>query len=625
VTWRKAYSLLRERADRSPQLIRAAAGLEISLPFDPRPVRSFVTTGVGSSAAAAKLLAHVLSAELGLPARFAHAGAFVAQPIACETDVLIVFSTGLSPNARLALCDPRAWRSVIVVSAVAAGEPGVDADKLAALHAVRDAGGLSIQIPGGTEYGTLLRVAAPLASYVIALRLAAAIGQAAGRPASRLAAETICARMQAAAAAGRALIGRDDVFGGRVAFLASGGYGDLADNLALKIQEGLFLPTPPLWDLIGFAHGPFQEICEQKLTLLMLQRQAAPLEHDLLARLRSMLDSRCHRLLMLPAELPGPLALFEHEALLNELVLQAIEARKIDQGDWPGHERDRPLYEVSQAAARAATGSSLRPGDAVTAPARVFDVQTWPELDALIIRGCRTAVLPLGATEQHGPHLPLATDSVIAAALGERFCRRVGEAVCLPVLPIGCSSEHADFPGTVSLQPDTLRAALGDIVASLARQGFGTAVILSAHGGNYATLERALPALRAAAHPMRVCAFTDLARIAAVWHAASAAAGIDAQFAGHHAGEFETSILLALRPDLVRRGELAAGLLDTGADPQAIFYPSLRTHSPSGVVGDPRRASAAHGERYLAAWVDALVDWYQREKNAPYTTGTHRA
>ena len=625
MTWHAAYSLLRERADCSAQLIREAAALTIAVPFDPRSARSFVTTGVGSSGAAAKLLAHLLGAELGLAARFAHAGAFVTRPNACEGDVLIVFSTGLSPNARLALCDPQAWRSVIVVSAVAAGEPGVNADKLAALDAVRDAGGLAIQLPGGTEYGALLRVAAPIASYVVAWQLAAAIGHAAGRPAARFDTERVCARMQAAAAAGRSAAARGDAFGGRIALLASGGYGELADNLALKIQEGLFLPAPPVWDLIGFAHGPFQEVCEQPLTLFMLQRHAAPLEDDLLARLRSMLDARCHRLLLLPAELPGPLALFEHEALLNELVLHAIEARQIDQGDWPGRERDRPLYEISQPAARAASRSSRSPDDAATASDRVLDAQTWPALGELIESGCRTAVLPLGATEQHGSHLPLSTDSVIAAALGERFCRRVGEAVCLPVLPIGCSSEHADFPGTVSLQPDTLRAVLRDVVASLARHGFETTVIISAHGGNYATLEGALPALRAAAHPMRVCAFTDLERIAAVWHAASAAAGIDAQSAGHHAGEFETSMLLALRPDLVRRGELAAGLLDVGADPQAIFYPNLRRHSPGGVVGDPRRAAAAHGERYLAAWVDALVDWYQREKNAPYTTGTHSA
>ena len=75
----------------------------------------------------------------------------------------------------------------------------------------------------------------------------------------------------------------------------------------------------------------------------------------------------------------------------------------------------------------------------------------------------------------------------------------------------------------------------------------------------------------------------------------------------------------------MQRQAFAPGLLDVGSDAQAIFYPSLRAHSPTGVVGDPRSATAARAESYLAAWVDALVDWYRREKNAPNTAGAHHA
>jgi mycofactocin precursor peptide peptidase len=78
--------------------------------------------------------------------------------------------------------------------------------------------------------------------------------------------------------------------------------------------------------------------------------------------------------------------------------------------------------------------------------------------------------------------------------------------------------------------------------------------------------------------------------------------------AGHHAGELETSIVLALRPDLVRTDALAAGWVEPTADPQSLFYPDLRRTAASGTVGDPRGASAARGERYLAVWVDALVE-----------------
>lgn len=640
MSWRDAHRLLRERADGAPDLVREAASLDLPpLPFAGRAVRSFVTTGIGSSEAHAKLLAHLLAVELGLPARWAPAGAFVAPPGDVERDVLIVFSTGLSPNARLALASAAAWRSVILVSGVAPGDiaAGAGAEKLAALEAVRDVGGVCIRAPGGLEYGTLLRVAAPLAGYAIAYRLAAAIGEAADLPVERLRldAERICARMAAIASSAGALAADGDPLTGRVAFLASGGYGELAGNLALKIQEGLLAPLPPLWDLIGFAHGPFQEVCEQALTFFLLQRRGAPLEDELVRRLDDMLDPHRHRLLTLPSELPGPLALFEHETLLNELVLRAIAARQIDQARWPGRARDQPLYEVDAPASTSSVGAALgrpdvrsdtpTPQSAPSPVTRSLDRLTWPQLEALLAAGCRTAVLPLGAIEQHGPHLPFATDAWIADALAERFCQRVAEAIRLPALPIGCSSEHADFPGTLSLQPDTLAAVLRDTLSSLAGHGFETVFIFSAHGGNFAALRAALPVLEAAARPARVIAFTDLDGLVEHWHQAGIAAGIDPAAAGHHAGEFETSILLGLHPEAVRRDALAPGLVVVGADPQAIFYPSVRAHSASGVVGDPRPASAVRAERYLAAWVDVLVDWYRGAKNAKNAAGTQSA
>jgi creatinine amidohydrolase len=620
--WRDAYTLLRQRSACAPQRLREVAALDLpELPFATRAVRSFVTTGVGSSAAHATLLAHLLAVELGLPARFAPAGAFVAPARDPARDVLIAFSQGLSPNARLALAHPTAWRSSVLVTAVTIADEGLDAERRDALDAFERAGGRCIRLPGGAERGTLLRIGGPLAGYAIAHRLAASIGRAAGLAVDHLAfdAEVVCARMAAAAATADTLCADGDPLAGHLVLLASSGYGELAGNLVLKVQEGLAEPPPPLTDLIGFAHGPFQAICARDATLLVLQRAAAPLEAALVERLRAMIDPRRHRLVVLPAELPGTLALFEHEALLNELVLRAIAARGIDQARWPGRERDRPLYEV--AAPAPAPQRRQRGAD----PPRDLATLTWPQLDALLRAGRRTAVLPLGATEQHGPHLPFATDTWIADALAERFCARVPEAVRLPALPLGCSSEHAAFPGTLSLSDQTLAALLRDTIASLARHGFDTLFVFSAHGGNDSALRAALPELRAAARPAQLIAFTGIDRLAALWEAASRAAGVPRGAAGHHAGEFETSIMLGLEPAAVRRDALAPGVVDVGDDAQALFYPSLRARSPSGVVGDPRPAEGERAERYLGAWVDALVDCYRSEKKAKYTAGTQSA
>ncbi|HJW68940.1 MAG TPA: creatininase family protein, partial [Candidatus Binatia bacterium] len=100
--------------------------------------------------------------------------------------------------------------------------------------------------------------------------------------------------------------------------------------------------------------------------------------------------------------------------------------------------------------------------------------------------------------------------------------------------------------------------------------------------------------------------------------------GIPLAESGHHAGEFETSILLALDPSRVRGTAMVPGL-PAGSDAQHLFYPDLRANAPDGVVGDPRRADAARGLRYLRAWTGLLADAYRGEKNSHQTVGTQNA
>jgi creatinine amidohydrolase len=438
-----------------------------------------------------------------------------------------------------------------------------------------------------------------LSAYRFAEAVATARGTAGALPA--LDAERIAAAVEAAL--GPSSVPPDwlDV---PTAFVASGGYGELATNLRYKVLEGLYLPAPPVWDLVHVAHGPFQQAFPGPATFLVLARADAPGESALLTRLAAMLDPERHRLVRLTATLAGPLAILEHEAQLCALVLRFIAERRLDQVEWPGRGREAPLYALD------------RP------PRRRLAELTWPEVEALPARGCRTVVIALGATEQHGPHLPLASDAWIAEALAERLCARLEDAIQGPTLDLGCSAEHLDFPGTLDLRAETLTAVLADVVRSLARHGFERVFLFSAHGGNTAALRAALPALRAAADPLEVLAFTDLDAVARTAAAASAASGIGAEASGHHAGEFETSIVLALRPGDVRARTFAPGLLVPTANAQTLFYPSLRPHAPSGTVGDPSGAAAARAERYLAAWVELLVAAYRGEKKRHQAKGT---
>ena len=206
------------------------------------------------------------------------------------------------------------------------------------------------------------------------------------------------------------------------------------------------------------------------------------------------------------------------------------------------------------------------------------------------------AVLPVGAFEQHGNHLPLATDSLIAGALAAGLAERLG-ALLLPVLPISCSQEHAGFPGTVWLAADTLAAVVADIRASLAHAGIERLAMVNAHGGNlvlaHLAREANLEAPRVWLGPGRH-----------IQEAAFAAAGIETSVHDDmHAGEYETSVLLHVCPQLVRMEEAA----DELAERPLLAVRGLAAYSRSGTVGRPTRATAGKGEAALAAMVEAMA------------------
>jgi creatinine amidohydrolase len=202
--------------------------------------------------------------------------------------------------------------------------------------------------------------------------------------------------------------------------------------------------------------------------------------------------------------------------------------------------------------------------------------RAWPELDP---DARPVLVLPLGATEQHGPHLPLDTDTVIAAAACEAAAAGRPDVVAAPVLPYGSSGEHAGFPGTLSLGQEALERVVIELVRSAAAH-FGAVVLASWHGGNAEPLRRATALLRGEGH------------VVGRWE--PSIRGGDA-----HAGRVETSLMLAIAPGRVR-AERPVG----ASEPLADLLPVLRERgvgavSPTGVLGDARGASAEEGRALL--------------------------
>jgi creatinine amidohydrolase len=203
----------------------------------------------------------------------------------------------------------------------------------------------------------------------------------------------------------------------------------------------------------------------------------------------------------------------------------------------------------------------------------------WPEVDTAAL-----LAVPVGSTEQHGPHLPLSTDTDVALALSRRLAAARPDVVVAPALPYGSSGEHAGFPGTLSIGQDAVQLLLVELVRS-ATLTFGRVLLVSTHGGNAAAVRQAVTQLRAESRDVRA------------W--SPSLPNGDA-----HAGRTETSLQLMLDPTRVRLDRAAPG----EARPIAELLPALRSSgvravSPNGVLGDPSGASAAEG----AALLDALL------------------
>jgi creatinine amidohydrolase len=215
-------------------------------------------------------------------------------------------------------------------------------------------------------------------------------------------------------------------------------------------------------------------------------------------------------------------------------------------------------------------------------------------------RSAGVAVLPVGSLEQHGAHLPLTTDTVVAATVAAHVAE-VHPVRLLPPVAFSCSHEHAAWPGTVSLSATTLVAVVRDVAASLQRDGVRSLVLVNGHGGNY-VLGNVVQ--EASLGPLPMALFPQLHD----WSAARAAAGVvTSDDADMHAGELETSILLHVRPHLVRPHFERA---DHDAEHRPhLLSRGLQEYSESGVVGRPSLASAEKGRAVLASLVSSFAGY----------------
>lgn len=239
----------------------------------------------------------------------------------------------------------------------------------------------------------------------------------------------------------------------------------------------------------------------------------------------------------------------------------------------------------------------------------LLEEMTSLEIKEAIDSGWDTVCVMLGAIEQHGPHLPLGTDTMLGYERGVRIAEQLGHTLVAPVMRPGLSDHHMGFPGTITLRYETFTNMVFEVCVSLSKHGFKKVILVPTHGGNYS-----------AAADIHHRIETELPEIKSVYlgredsrysHAQiQPELQIDPRRAGVHAGLMETSFMLVHRPELVQMDKVQEGWVGDfdGLASAQLANGGTHTLSPIGVLGDPRGSNAELGEKYLTEWTTIYTD-----------------
>lgn len=221
---------------------------------------------------------------------------------------------------------------------------------------------------------------------------------------------------------------------------------------------------------------------------------------------------------------------------------------------------------------------------------------TWPEIQKPTI-----GILPVGSLEQHGHHLPLETDRIIADAVCMELGKKIKGSFLAPALPYSASFEHSAYPGSISLRSSTILQVIEDIINSFERMGIQQTLIFSGHGGNM-LLGNLAQELNVDKPRVLVTPSRDH------WDKAYKRAGITVGISEDmHAGEGETSILLYLNERVVKKG-----YVDVESSKRELFSVlGIKPYTPTGAIGKPTKASIEKGKKLLEALVEEI---YQTTK-----------
>lgn len=247
----------------------------------------------------------------------------------------------------------------------------------------------------------------------------------------------------------------------------------------------------------------------------------------------------------------------------------------------------------------------------------LMEEMTWREIKQAIKQGKDTAILVSASIEQHGPHLPTATDTIIGYATAEAVAKTLGNALVAPLIRPALSRHHIDFPGTIALRLETFVKVLEEHCFCLRAHGFKKIVLFVSHGGNSDALIAFVPTIAKKVGPdLQLLAISPVEKHIKSFQKFLATKGITFQKAGVHSGFSETSVMLTLRPDLVAMDKARPGLTEEAfyqpdnleKSKIASFIHGVKSQSEIGVLGDPTGSNEALGKEIFERNVNEIVE-----------------
>ncbi len=234
-------------------------------------------------------------------------------------------------------------------------------------------------------------------------------------------------------------------------------------------------------------------------------------------------------------------------------------------------------------------------------------MMSWKEVEEAIEKGKDTALIMMGSFEQHGPHMPLNTDTIISDELGKRIAQKLEYVLVAPTIRPGVSNHHMDFPGTISFSSELFMGILEEYCLSLEKHGVDFIALAPFHGGNFAPTDAIAPKISKKLNEAKILLVSDLDRNTEVMQESLKESGIEYDEKAIHAGATETSVLLAINEGYVDEERLQKGY-EGSLDETSLFTEGLKHYTDNGVLGDPRKASKKAGEAILENLSSDLAD-----------------